>query len=326
MIRYQIRPKPLLDLVNEIRSGRLIMSPYFQRNLVWRDVHKVEFIRTILMGYPFPQIFIAQGDLDVDKMIASSCIVDGQQRVNAIMNFVDDKMSVDGLIYSELDTVRKEEFLNYEISVVDLKLTNDSPDVVELFKRLNRTFYSLSTVERLSTEYAPSELMLLAKFAIDEIETIDDDGQTYMPTHQFDPNTPKSFVDWMETKKVSYFNKLILNGDVFSPFELTRQVPLMFVLNLICTYIKGFYNRNDQVVPSLEEFKENLSERDALLARLEASAKFILALKLKDKSIWLNKANLFSLLCLAMKHHDKLEPVSKFRFSDLVNAQCLAQK
>jgi len=261
------------------------------------------------MGYPFPQIFIAQGDIDVDKMVASSCIVDGQQRVNAIMNFVDDKMNVDGLLYSELDTVRKEEFLNYEISVVDLKLTNDSPDVVELFKRLNRTFYSLSTIERLSTEYAPSELMLLAKFAIDEIETIDEDGQTSMPAQQFDPNTPKSFVDWMETKKVVYFNELILNGAVFSPFELTRQVPLMFVLNVICTHLKGFYNRNDQVIPCLEEFKENLSERDGILARLEASAKFVLGLKLKDKSMWLNKANLFSLLSFAMKNHDNLKKI-----------------
>ena len=57
MTKYQVRSRELIDLVNEIRSKRLIMSPYFQRNLVWRLVHKVDFIKTILLGYPFPQIF-----------------------------------------------------------------------------------------------------------------------------------------------------------------------------------------------------------------------------------------------------------------------------
>ena len=47
MIRYQVRSKELIDLVNEIKSKRLIMSPYFQRNLVWRVIHKVDFIKTI---------------------------------------------------------------------------------------------------------------------------------------------------------------------------------------------------------------------------------------------------------------------------------------
>ncbi|WP_207629299.1 DUF262 domain-containing protein [Photorhabdus cinerea] len=71
--------------MDDIRSKKLIPDAYFQRNLVWREAHKVDFIDTILSGYPFPQIFISKGKIDVDRMITVSCIVDGQQRINAIM-------------------------------------------------------------------------------------------------------------------------------------------------------------------------------------------------------------------------------------------------
>lgn len=66
-IRYQIRSLALLSIVNEIKAKRLVPDAYFQRNLVWRDVHKRDFIETILLGYPFPQIFFSRGKIDVKK-------------------------------------------------------------------------------------------------------------------------------------------------------------------------------------------------------------------------------------------------------------------
>src|SRR5258706_1922629 len=130
------------------------MSPYFQRNLVWRLLHKIDFIKTILLGYPFPQIFIAKGSLDVENMQTTSCIVDGQQRMNSIMEFIQDKYKVDGKFYSELTIKEKEDFLKYQIPIIDLDIANDSPEIIEIFQRLNRTFYSLSTIEKLASEYA----------------------------------------------------------------------------------------------------------------------------------------------------------------------------
>ena len=84
-IRYQIRSLALLSIVNEINAKRLVPDAYFQRNLVWRDVHKRDFIETILLGYPFPQIFFSRGKIDVKKMSSTACIVDGQQRMTSIV-------------------------------------------------------------------------------------------------------------------------------------------------------------------------------------------------------------------------------------------------
>ncbi|WP_259642380.1 DUF262 domain-containing protein [Pseudomonas savastanoi] len=107
MVEYRVRSVSLLNLVNDIRAGRLIPDAYFQRNLVWRDVHKREFIKTILLGLPFPQIFISKGKVDVKTMSTVSCIVDGQQRSNAIVSFILEGLDVDGVKYNELSENQK---------------------------------------------------------------------------------------------------------------------------------------------------------------------------------------------------------------------------
>lgn len=106
MIKYYVRSRQLIDIVNDIKEKKIILSPYFQRKLVWRDIHKIDFIKTILLGFPFPEIFIAKGDLDIDRMLSTSCIVDGQQRLNSICEFINDKFEVDGVFYSNLHLMK----------------------------------------------------------------------------------------------------------------------------------------------------------------------------------------------------------------------------
>lgn len=311
MIKYQVRSRELIDMVNDIKNNRLILSPYFQRNLVWREIHKVDFIKTILLGYPFPQIFIAKGTINLDEMSTTSCIVDGQQRMNSIMEFVSNKLKVDNRLFEELNITEKTAFFKYQVPIIDLDIDNDDPEVIEIFKRLNRTFYSLSAIEKLSTEYAPSEFMLLAKLLSKEIKfnNDDDDDEPVKPL-QYDPSLPASFVEWAKSKKIKYYNKLILDEGVFTPYELTRQVHLMFTLNSMSTFIGGFYNRNEFVVRYLNDFAESFEKKDHLLDTFERASNKILRLKLKKKSYWLNKANLFSLLCLFNKDIDRIETIN----------------
>ena len=108
-------------MINEIKDRKLILTPFFQRKLVWRIAHKVDFIKTILLGYPFPEIFISRGNIDLATMQSTSALVDGQQRMNTIKEFLDDKVVVDGGRYSELTPAQKETFLKYEIAIIDLE-------------------------------------------------------------------------------------------------------------------------------------------------------------------------------------------------------------
>ncbi|MES2267876.1 MAG: DUF262 domain-containing protein [Bacteroidota bacterium] len=307
MIKYQVRSKDLIDVVNEVKNRRLIMSPYFQRNLVWRQIHKIDFIKTILLGYPFPQIFIAKGNIDLATMTTTSCIVDGQQRMNTIFEYVKGDFKVDNKHFYDLEINEKEAFLKYQIPIIDLDIDNHDPQIIDIFQRLNRTFYSLSAIEQLSTEYAPSEFMLLAKLLTNEIKfSINDDDDETLPL-QYDPNIPPIFIEWSKLKSIKYYNKLILEEGIFSLYELTRQVHLMFTLNLLATFTSDFYNRNELVINYLDDYKEAYPLKDEALIALEKAANKVLKLKLKKKSYWLNKANVFSIITLFAKNLDKID-------------------
>jgi len=292
MIEYRVRSVSLLNLVNDIRNGRLVPDAYFQRNLVWREVHKIDFIKTILMGLPFPQIFISKGKVDVESMSTISCIVDGQQRSNAITEYIDDRFSVDGKYYSELSDSGKSEFLKYEVAVIELDLENDNPKVQEIFQRINRTSNSLTAIEKLASEFATSYFMLVAKLLSDQIE-IERNGSDGFKE---DPNIPEEFYVWAKKQKVSKFNQLITKKGVFSQREISRKAHLMHVLNMISSILVGFYNRNDKSVENLNDYAECFSEKDEMVELLERTAEAILKLKLKSKSYFYNKANLYSLV------------------------------
>jgi hypothetical protein len=296
MIRYQVRSKELIDLVNEIKSKRLIMSPYFQRNLVWRVIHKVDFIKTILMGLPFPQIFIAKGSIDLESMTTTSCIVDGQQRMSAIVEYINGHFKVDAKYFRELAPEIKEQFLKYQIPIIDLDLYNEAPEIKEIFQRLNRTFYALNSIEKLATEYASSEFMLFAKHLTGELKFQSDD-ESDNPLI-VDPTIPTDFIEWANEVNSPFFKKLIVEGNIFTPYELSRQIHLMYTLNLIATYIGEIYTRNDLATRYLDEYKELLDNKDAILNKFETISKIILDMNLPSNSYWFNKANMFSLFSL----------------------------
>lgn len=307
MIRYQVRSKELIDIVNEIKSKRLIISPYFQRNLVWRDLHKVDFIKTILMGLPFPQIFIAKGSIDLETMTTTSCIVDGQQRMSTIVEYVSNKFSVDGKLFNELEPEVREEILKYQIPIIDLDINNESPEIKEIFQRLNRTFYSLNTIEKLSTEYASSEFMLFAKHLTGEVAFENEDEEEENLPLMIDPTIPSDFIEWTKDNEASYFKKLVVEGCIFTPYEISRQIHLMYTLNLLATHIGGFYSRNELATRYLNEYKEELSSKEDLLSVFENTADFILKMDLKEGSYWFNKANMFSLFEYIASNIERLD-------------------
>lgn len=291
MIEYRVRSVSLLNLVNDVQRGRLIPDAYFQRNLVWREVHKRDFIKTILLGYPLPQIFISKGKVNVETMSTVSCIVDGQQRTNAIMCFIGGDFDVEGKKYNDLTEPQKAEFLKYDIAVIELDLENDDPKVQEIFQRINRTSNSLSSIEKLASQYSTSEYMLVAKLLSDQI-TLDKSAEEEFKE---DPNIPEEFYVWARKKTVKNFVKLLNEKGVFNPHEIARKTNLMHTLNIMAAVMGGFSNRNERAQEHLDDYALTFDTKDEVTAALDRAAEFILKVGLKSRSYWLNKANIFSL-------------------------------
>ena len=131
------------SLINDIRQGRLILQPEFQRNLVWNEKHKESFIDTILKGYPFPEIYIAQSGVDLETLQTQQVVVDGQQRLSTIMKYVSEELTYKTIPrFKDLSEQDKIDFLGYGVSVINLGNAS-SETIKEIFRRINQTKYSL---------------------------------------------------------------------------------------------------------------------------------------------------------------------------------------
>jgi uncharacterized protein with ParB-like and HNH nuclease domain len=71
-MKTQIKPSvtnpTIADIYQNIEAGKLLLKPDFQRKFVWTHDHQEDFIDTILEGYPFPEIYVCQGEIDTKKL------------------------------------------------------------------------------------------------------------------------------------------------------------------------------------------------------------------------------------------------------------------
>lgn len=72
------------EVINLYKNGELVISPAFQRLFRWDDERKTRFIESILLGIPFPSIFVHQDAEGVWELI------DGLQRISTILQLTGD--------------------------------------------------------------------------------------------------------------------------------------------------------------------------------------------------------------------------------------------
>ena len=80
--------------LREEEADSLDLSPHFQRRPVWRPDQSAYLVDTILHGLPFPEIYIRC--LTTSAGATTYQIVDGQQRIRAILDFIRGDLVVDG--------------------------------------------------------------------------------------------------------------------------------------------------------------------------------------------------------------------------------------
>jgi hypothetical protein len=130
------------DFLEWDEKKQLILNPYFQRGLVWPPAARSYLIDSVLQRLPIPKVFMrTQVDVHTKRSIRE--VVDGQQRLRAIIDFGSDKLTLGpragqfkGLKYSTLEPEFQNVFLSYPIAVDQLINASDN-DVLEVFSRLN---------------------------------------------------------------------------------------------------------------------------------------------------------------------------------------------
>ena len=147
------------DFIEWDKKGQLLLSPDFQRGSVWTPSAKVFLIDTILSGLPVPQVYL-RTKIDAEAQTTVREVVDGQQRLRAILEFAEGKLllttkapAFKGLRYGDLPADAKEALLSYTLPVVQLISASDA-DVLEVFARLNSYSVKVTPAELRHAEYS----------------------------------------------------------------------------------------------------------------------------------------------------------------------------
>ena len=112
-INFQPGSLPIITLMNdisEVRRGGLDLQPEYQRNFVWNDEFKDKLLLSLAKRYPIGNITIRKMDI-ANKKGARQEVVDGQQRLRTIYNFIYNEYEIGYETSKEILEETKELFL-----------------------------------------------------------------------------------------------------------------------------------------------------------------------------------------------------------------------
>jgi len=85
-MQYQTESWPVSKLLDWYEASRLKVNPEYQRGRAWSGPQQKQFIDSILRGYPVPTIFLHDKTAEANDGMYH--IIDGQQRINALREFI----------------------------------------------------------------------------------------------------------------------------------------------------------------------------------------------------------------------------------------------
>jgi len=95
------------DSSDPSRAEPWVLDPPFQRGSVWTLKQKRAWIETLLHGFSVPSIFVNQFPNEHPEYGFRDVVIDGQQRLRATAEFMQDKFKVRGETYGEQSIVFK---------------------------------------------------------------------------------------------------------------------------------------------------------------------------------------------------------------------------
>ncbi|WP_310412526.1 DUF262 domain-containing protein [Chamaesiphon sp. OTE_8_metabat_110] len=135
-----------LHILHLVKSGRLIynLAPY-KPSITWNVIQKSRLIESFLLGIQSPPLVLYQLDDEIDE------VVDGEQRVKSIVNFLTNNFKLEGLklwhelngmTYEDLPSRIKEHITTNRLQTTTVlinSICNFDPEVIKqtTYERLN---------------------------------------------------------------------------------------------------------------------------------------------------------------------------------------------
>lgn len=156
------------EIYRRYRENQIIVNRKYQRKLVWSETEKACLIDSILKGYPIPLILFAEFIGPDGKTYYE--VLDGMQRLNAIVGFLENEYPVAGKYFDIKQLARAQQaeaeglfqgyhgdeiqspsicanLLDYQLAVTSYKVETEE-NVFEIFRRINSGGRQLSSQEQ----------------------------------------------------------------------------------------------------------------------------------------------------------------------------------
>jgi hypothetical protein len=133
------------ELLRKIDDGKITLNPDFQRNLVWKQHQKSQFIESLILNIPLPPFYFKQ------ELNGSYIIVDGLQRTSALSEFLprlstskvfpliglEALPQLNGKYFQDLDQEIKTRIEDKGLFIYILRPSVPMPVVYDIFNRIN---------------------------------------------------------------------------------------------------------------------------------------------------------------------------------------------
>lgn len=142
-MKWESYSHPISDIRDWDNNNRLELKPDFQRNEVWSRAAQIMLIDTIIKGIPIPKIYIKSV---MHNGNTYRVVIDGQQRLTAILKFVKNKLRLskpysgeyEGSLFSDLPDEVQNEILRYKIDINEI-FNPSEEEIRDLYSRVNIT-------------------------------------------------------------------------------------------------------------------------------------------------------------------------------------------
>lgn len=251
-------------------AQELEMRPPFQRNPVWTERQQSYLIDSILQEFPIPELYMQEIVTPEGKQ--RHVVVDGQQRINACLQFMEGVFALDGDMSPRYADMTFEDLLSedkkrlYEYSFV-VRMLPDMPEenLRGIFQRLNRSTVNLTPQELRHATYWGPFIKLVEALA----------------EHEF----------WTES-------------GIFSPNDIRRMGDVEFMSELVVAMLHGHQNKKQSLGEWYQVYEKSFeAEETVRSAFLKVLGEIDQLLPNIAKTRWRKKSDFYSLFLVL---HDQV--------------------
>jgi hypothetical protein len=281
-ILFHRNTKTVKEIYDDYLKGNLTIDRSYQRRKVWMEQDKVRLIETMLMDLIIPEVFFWPAALDTETGETVTHIVDGQQRITSIVEFLSGDspeffrltskhllnekiMKLCGnLSFEELNVDFKRRLWSYNISIVNIDPAFTKQDITQMFYRLNLTNYSLNLQEKRNSKQSQFGEMAEAL----------------------------STLDFWEISRV------------FSSADARRMKDIEYCCSIYVLAAEGIVDQTNgkKISDYYDDYADSFDDDRMLTQKIESAMDIIV--KLRDKntlSFIAKKAQMYTMFCFAFK-------------------------